>query len=489
MPTSRFVEWTSGAGLVLCALLSACAAPPAKDTPRASDRLGSAQPSEDDGVLDDERELLALVQAMADDYIGTLGEACLLGLRTPEASPRQRWQASYLLTRGTSAAVDIGASVNPDTALLDLLVLATLQRSAFERIWVPEEFADLDTSFAVERMRQGELELWEDAGVVLSEQQSQTLRTMIEQWIESYPNRRAVEGVRFKEFTETRMARGDDRRAQAIGLLRQVDDATRAIDDAVLLGERIMWYSSRLTYVIGHQAELTTYRAVDQPEIAELREQIEAFREYAERSTRQFEAVPELVRETVAEVEAATARQRAEALDHLAETVERERTALIRETFDRFAEERASFFAELDENAGTLQGILGELQATIRVSSDLANNLTGTVNAIDRVVNRFDPAAQDREPLEMMEVRDAAVAAGEAAERLTVALVRADELLERAEVSKSLADFDELTSGLVASVFWRAVVIVGLLVAGLAGLRFVPQRTKQVGSRGKLDSR
>jgi hypothetical protein len=54
-----------------------------------------------------------------------------------------------------------------------------------------------------------------------------------------------------------------------------------------------------------------------------------------------------------------------------------------------------------------------ELEGTIAVSGALARELTGTVNAIDRVVSRFDADPDSPgEPLRMADVRDAAIETG-----------------------------------------------------------------------------
>jgi hypothetical protein len=201
----------------------------------------------------DESEVQALVMSMVDDYLATLGELVYLHLRSPSESPRQRWIALSILRNGTGAALDIGTGRNPTTDLLDLLVLVRLQRSAIERHWIPDEWPALDPESSLSPLRELEETCWEEAGLVLDDAQRVALKELIDHWIEVHPEQRVVELVRVPAFAKTRNVSNRVRRGQAIALLRDVNEATRAIDDARLLGERALWASSRLPYVLGQQ--------------------------------------------------------------------------------------------------------------------------------------------------------------------------------------------------------------------------------------------
>ena len=97
-------------------------------------------------------DLQGRVMAMADDHLAALGEATYLMGREAPLSPEARWQAQSFLRNGVSATLDIGASPNPGVALLDLLVLASLQVWAFETHWIPESIGAAGAP-ALERLR------------------------------------------------------------------------------------------------------------------------------------------------------------------------------------------------------------------------------------------------------------------------------------------------------------------------------------------------
>jgi hypothetical protein len=105
-----------------------------------------------------------------------------------------------------------------------------------------------------------------------------------------------------------------------------------------------------------------------------------------------------------------------------------------------------------------------DLRSTLGASDNLAKELSGTVNAIDRVVARFDPQARaDGSALDMKDLRDAAIETRSAAEKLTILLEKTNEL-------------DLATTNLVNRAFWRGLWLVLALIAGLALLRLLPQR-------------
>jgi hypothetical protein len=76
-----------------------------------------------------------------------------------------------------------------------------------------------------------------------------------------------------------------------------------------------------------------------------------------------------------------------------------------------------------------LRGLAEEIRQTMAASTGLAKELTGTLQAVDRVVARFDhEAGSDRKPLEIKDLRDAATEGGKAAEKLTALLQQSNEV-------------------------------------------------------------
>ncbi len=459
--------------------------------PSATDRLRSDSASRPEVERDkhklDELEVQARLMSMVDEYLAALGEAVYLHLRHDRATPHQRSLATSILRNGTGAAIDIGASANPTTSVLDLLVVATLQRSALERIWIPREWPDGGPDGcaleAVALMREAESLLWDHASVVLDDDQKRVLRGLIESWIEEHPNQAVVELTRFRDFAHTRNVSSLTSREIAATLLREVGEVARAIDDVRLLGERSLWYSSRLLYVLGQQVELTVYRMLEQPEIAALIGSVGAVEGIGRRLAEEFDQWPEKLGLSIEEAAQTFATERQVAIEELAASVRNEREATVNDVFGRLATEREAILAAFDERLAASTELRGDLDKTLSAGNELALNLERTAAAFGRVLAHFepDPGAANtppREPLDMKDVREAALAAGDAADRLTATLEQTESVLVRLEDERTPGAIRSVSNEILASATWRLLGIVAFLLVGLAVLRLVPARRK-----------
>jgi hypothetical protein len=476
------------AAVASAALLAAsCVAPP-----DAVDKEGSARDAE---VL----AAQSLVMEMADEYVAALGEAVYLDLRgqsplsgTPRReSPQARVLSQSFLRNGVGAAIDIAAGPNPSVAILDLLVLASLQRWAFRAHWMPEGISDAGDA-VYDRLGRAEDELWRTASRRLSQDQLATVRRLIGEWIADHPDRTVVSLVRFADFADERMAARTASRREAGGLLREVSAATGAIDDARLLGERALWFASRYPYVLGEQTELTAYRLAAQPEVQESMRAMEAIRGAAESAGTRLDALGQELRTeldaivariateretTIRQAQVALAETVEQALDIAAARLASERETALAEFFRGVAVERDGLLEAIDRRQGDLQGSLADVRTTIAAAGELAEELTRTAASVDRIVARFDPEARPRgQALQLEELRALAVEAATAADRLSDLLERTDTLLASPDTQDRLAALVAPADGLVDRIFWRALALVGLLLVGLALLRLIPSR-------------
>jgi hypothetical protein len=101
---------------------------PAK-TPR---HVGSMATNPDDARL---LSLQSVVMSMADDWNIALGESFQNLQSSSAIDLRARIEALWFLRNGMGASLDIAVGPNPRVAMLDLLVLATLQTWALEHTW------------------------------------------------------------------------------------------------------------------------------------------------------------------------------------------------------------------------------------------------------------------------------------------------------------------------------------------------------------------
>ena len=427
-------------------------------SPVRTGATGAAQSPSDARML----QMQALVMAMADDYIAALREA-RHAMALEELSPSARTLAQEFHRNGVSASLTIGSGPHPPTAMLDMLVLAELRAWAFETQWIPEGIGEVGRP-ALARLQQARDDLWEHARKVLSKEQEDTIRQLIAAWIEENPDRMIISMVRFDEFAQERMISSALLRGKAAGLLSEVTDATAAIDDARLLGERLRWFAGRYPILVGAQVEDTTYRLFQQPEAREFLRTLDAVQEVSETFDQRIAAVRGEVR---AELEGFFASVRAE------------RAAALEQFFDGVADQRTALLDDLEVRQGEFVSVMKELRDTIAASKNLTSDLTVTVETIDRVVARFqsDPNLT-REPLRMEDVRDAAIETGKAAQEMTRVLQLTNELLESQAFRNRVDDLVNPAGRFIDRSFWRGAALVGLLVVGLGLIRLIPQRVK-----------
>jgi hypothetical protein len=349
----------------------------------------------------------------------------------------------------------------------------------------------LITAAALERLQRAETHAWTSARKALSEDQLSTPRGLIGAGIAENPDRTVVALVRFNEFSDERKISSLRLRGEARGLLREVGEAVAAVDDARLLGERLLWFAGRYPYLLGEQTELTAYRLMDQPEGAQLIDAVAPLRQLSEALTERIGTLPKDLdaqqgaffermagerAAAIAQLQTALQATVKESVELANARVNTQRTEAIDQLFDRLARERGQLLDDFAARQDQLLGVMTELKQTITVSGNLARNLTDTVNAIDHVVGRFDRAPDSkREPLRMTDVRDAAIATGHAAEKVTLLLERLIALLESGSWDSRIANLTHPTDAIIDDVFWRGVILIGLLILGLGLLRMVPQ--------------
>jgi len=382
---------------------------------------------------------------------------------------------------------------NPSVSILDLLVLTSLQSWSFEIHWIPSGIGDSGI-LALERLKQAEIHAWASAKAILTEEQLVTLREVIDAWISENPDRTVVALVRFDEFADERKISSLSMRGKAQGLLSEVSEAGAAVEDVRLLGERLLWLAGRYLYLLGEQTELTAYRLIDQPEGAQfmaaissaeqlskaLTERIGTFqKDLEDQQAAFFSRISAERTAAISQLEDALEAVVEKTFDSTAESINYQRTEAIDQLFDRLAQERKMFLDDIASRQNELLGVMTELTETITVSGTLARELTDTVNAIDRVVSRFDADPdKKREPLRMSDVRDAAIETGRTAEQVTLLLERVINLSESSSLDQRISFVTDFSEDLINQAFWRGVILILLLIIGLGLIRLVPQRKK-----------
>jgi hypothetical protein len=140
-------------------------------------------------------------------------------------------------------------------------------------------------------------EIWAVGARVLEQEQLDALDQLIVVWREENPEVRYVTAARFGEFA---FERGEmelwnalsDGVLSGIGLLPDVGDMTRAVDEARDFSERILFYVEHLQFLVRWQGEYVVYETLAQPDVQTLIADTSRLAQSSERIAAVFETLP-----------------------------------------------------------------------------------------------------------------------------------------------------------------------------------------------------
>ena len=367
--------------------------------------------------------LQSAVMSMSDDWNSALGAMAFEMQRACGSDMQCMWVTQAFLRNGMGASLDVAVGPNPSVAIMDMLVLCSLETWALEHHWagvgIPLE-AGLAGAKQLANARDA---LWEQAADHLKVAELARLRALIDAWITRHPDQSIVSFVRLADFASDRNQLTLAERADAGGLLEELNEVSVAVDDARLLGERALWYSSRYPYVLGQQAEMTALRLTQSISI-----QVAAQRE-----------------------------------------------AIL----GGVAKEREAIISSLSEQERTLTPVLAEARGTIAEARALSAELQKVIAAIDGLVARFDNTPSEGKSLTIADLQSLVREAGTSAAEARKLIEASSGLVQSDRLPAAAASVDRVARDLVDRVLWGAAGIVVLLVGGLALVRRVPQSASQ----------
>jgi len=250
-------------------------------------------------------ELQSAVISYANRFISSVGQAAFQfeeELPTPEARLVAARRKVYTL----SAITEIAAGPNPGAALMDLVVMATLNRIVWEDYWRAQVFG-MPATIIVDAFKKMENDAWNLASQVMTPQQLEELRDLILDWRASNPGMVSVDYIRFSDFGDLGKKPNLKEIQKSGGLLAPIREATRAADEVRTTSERAMFLATKMQLLVGFQAELVYKQLVMQPEVVKVLEDVTKFRETTERFAVLLEKLPADVAGTFANLQQTTA--------------------------------------------------------------------------------------------------------------------------------------------------------------------------------------
>jgi hypothetical protein len=295
-------------------------------------------------------ELTALVAQAADSFAAEVG--------TPEA----RATALAWKTGAANSSLIIATGANPTANLLDMVVLVTLERMAFQDYWLPHFGKPAEPLLAI--TRDLEQEIWMVAERVLTPQQQKDLRELIDEWREKHPQQIYI-SVRFRDFAEIAAQEDVGPNAKPGSLFSLafldpfagLDPTTRELAQTRFFAERALYVLERMPKLLRWQSELVIAQTIANPDVQQLVSNSTEFAQSAGQLTLAVQKFPE-----------------------------------------QLAVEREKMVKDLDAEIPQWHALVTQLQHTFQAGNEMASSVDAAVKSLDAFVGRVAPARSNAGP-------------------------------------------------------------------------------------------
>lgn len=423
-------------------------------------------------------EIQVELMAFADLYTALVRQAMD---EVAKLVPERRLEARQAKLRSIHNAIINAAGANPVGGLLDMTVMVTLQRQVAEEHLLPDVFGDRGEPIA-NAFRLLESQIWELAGRALDQEDVDGLRDLIPILRERFPDQVQMSAVRASDFAENRAEilvgiEGGLSLLQLFQLdpLASLTPASREIAQTRMLAERIFFWIKRMPVLMSWQLEESVDAALAEPEVQAL---VEASVRLSEASRQIGDAAEDLSR-WLPEERAAAIKQ---ATRELSEAMVRERDALIRQASDAVANERKEILKAFEKDEARLRKLLEDVRRTAEATTTLSTSLHETVGTTDRFIDSFrrkpgdPPPRKDRRRFDITEYTATAESTTVAVKQINALVLSLEKLLASpdweardTQIRSAVNEAEAGLARLIDRLFWRALVVVLVLVAASIG--------------------
>ncbi len=403
-----------------------------------------------------EAELQLELMSYADRYASVAAQAIDDSERMG-SSPETRRVILADLVYSSAAAFTIAAEPYPQLALLDLVVLTTMGRVAFEDYWRPRLGAPVEPVIAAFEML--ERDIWTVASPILDSAQQQELRERIETFHADNPELSTFSNLRFADFPSKR-ASSTLQKKKSGGIFSSVKNITNEVEQTRLMAERAIFLSTRLPLLSGGFADVWMSRLSKNPAVEDARADLRTFAIVSDRLAAVAEQLP-----------AQITSERTEAIEQVVREVDTLRYDAIEHLFDGIAEERQEMLRQFIAEEEQLGGLLTELRHTLTE----ANTLTLSVDTLAQRVGVGAPPApgEPAEPFVIEDYRRTIVDTGVVVEKANDLVLSATELLNSPGADRLVPSLVEAinqagqtSEDLVDHSFIRAALLILLALVG-----------------------
>ena len=313
-------------------------------------------------------ELQSAVMNFADSLMPIVGRASIF-LERKLPSTEARLEASRLKFYTFSSAIDIASSPSSGAALLDMVVMVTLNRMIWEEHWQHEVFGK-PAAVVVMAFKTSEEDIWSIAAKVLTSEQQKELKDLILEWREHNPDQASVNYIRFSDFGTLGRKPGLSEMKQSGGLLAPIKEAAHVADEIRLTAERTKYMLSRMQAITNFQAELIFKELMLQPEPKQLLVDITKFRETTEHFNKLIELLPEQIvkerKSAITQFMEEFSKERHATILQAVRELNKERKATFEDIAKLIEKERSALFKQIEKERSALFKEIAERQANVK---------------------------------------------------------------------------------------------------------------------------
>jgi hypothetical protein len=387
-------------------------------------------------------ELQSQLLRFADNSIESLNIAIgKLRMKDDEATRKRTLLRRRITTTKDILAVVTGANINAN--LLDMVILASLNRMNVEDFWIPNYYGESARPY-LQASKEVEKQILRIAETALKKEQLSELRAAIKTWHEQHPNVRSPSDIGALGFA-AEIAQSNRSSSTAITTsvfnllaidpLAGLDPATRELADTRLFAERGLFLARHMPTLIRWETELLIVQAAEVPQLEKLLADVSQFSDSADRFSRTTEDLPGLIRE-----------------------------------------ERRQIVQALDKHRPGLTSLAAQTEKAMDAGKQMSDASTATLETFQEVVRQLQafPSEPNAEPFRIVDYTAAAVQIGDSAQNL-------ENLLQAFNRTFSPANIDNLSSRLEAAIrqiqtggkelvdyTFRQTLLLGLLLIGSA---------------------
>jgi uncharacterized membrane protein len=393
-----------------------------------------------DSFVMTEAELQSRVMGFTDRFAAIIGQAIEdYDAQSPPSGNRRIVVGDTAFA--LASAFTIAAEADPDTALLDMLVMVTLGRMLYEEHWQKKWGSQILPMFYA--YRKAELDIWEIASIILSPERQRELRQIIREWRQNNPEITTFFQIRFSDFAAERRKSKLSRAKKGGGVFKSVEVATQQVEEMRLLAERGMFLATRMPLLTGLFADTWLSQLIINPDVKEMLADIHQFSAVSERLATVAEWLPDniakerqkAIRQVMKEVETLSQTT----VDRVMAKVENERSAAIKQFVEEFSNERKKVIEDFLAEEERFKGVLTDLRNTL----SSGNDLLVTTNSLLTKLDIGAPSDTPSEPFDIKDYRDTVAEVSNTARELTTLVNSTNQLVTTVGLEKLLPQIAE----------------------------------------------